>query len=179
MPLNFPATPIIDQVYTYGERSWKYNGRAWIASGQIIGYTGSRGYTGSIGTVGYTGSTGASGNIGYVGSSGPVFINLLTSGSLYVLEGTRRWYAPFAVTITSVKPRLAIIADRDVIFILKKNGENAVTMSIPSGQNTTTAYTSPPVNLAEGDYLTVSIIQVGTPSFPGTDLYVQIRYSQI
>lgn len=178
MPLNFPAVPQFDDVYTYGERSWKYNGRAWIASGQIIGYTGSRGFTGSVGALGFTGSVGPAGNTGFTGSSGPTFVNLLTSGSLYVFDGTRRWYAPYNAVITSITPRLAGAADRNVIFIVKKNGVNAATVSVPSGQLTATAYTIP-ISLAEGDYITISITQVGTPSFPGTDLYVQLRYNQV
>lgn len=177
MPLNFPATPQFDDVYTYGERSWKYNGRAWIATGQIIGYTGSRGFTGSGGALGFTGSEGQTGNIGFTGSSGPTFVNLLTAGSLYVFDGTKRWYAPFNLTINSIKPRLAIAADRNVIFIVKKNGVNAATVTIPSGQLTTSAVTTP-ISLVEGDYITTSITQVGTASFPGTDLYIQLRYNQ-
>lgn len=177
MPLNFPATPQSDDIYTYGERSWKYNGRAWIASGQIIGYTGSRGFTGSIGALGFSGSKGQTGDIGFTGSAGPVFVNLLTSGLLYVFDGNKRWYAPFNLTINSIRPRLAGAADRNVIFIIKKNGINAATITIPSGQTIAAAYTVPIV-LAEGDYITTSITQVGTASFPGTDLYVQLRYSQ-
>ena len=176
MPLNFPATPQNNDVYTYGSRSWVYNGRSWIASGQIIGYTGSRGYAGSIGAVGYVGSAGAAGAIGYSGSVGPVFVNLLTSGALYVFDGTKRWYAPFNLSITSIKPRLALAADRDVIFIIKKNGISTVTLTITSGQTSAAAYTTP-ISLAEGDYLTTSITQVGTASFPGNDLYVQLKYS--
>ena len=178
MPLNFPATPQFDEVYTYGERSWKYNGRSWIASGQIVGYTGSRGYTGSIGGLGYTGSEGQTGNIGYTGSAGPTFVNLLTAGVLYVFDGTKRWYAPYNLTISSIKPRLAIVADRNVIFIVKKNGISVATITIPSGQTTTTAYTTP-IAMNEGDYITTSITQVGTSSFPGTDLYIQLKHNPV
>lgn len=29
MSLNFPSSPIIDQLYSYGERTWKWNGIYW------------------------------------------------------------------------------------------------------------------------------------------------------
>ena len=172
MPLNFPTAPQTDDVYTYGERSWKYNGRAWIATGQIIGYTGSRGYAGSIGGPGYTGSIGP---IGYVGSTGPTFINLYTSGTLYVFEGTRRWYAPANVEVTSVIGRMVGLANQDVIFSVKKNGQTQATLTVPTAQLVTPTYTTP-FTVNEGEFLTVSIQQVGTSSAPGNDLYVQIKY---
>lgn len=31
MALNFPASPILDQVYTVGNSSWKWNGTSWNA----------------------------------------------------------------------------------------------------------------------------------------------------
>lgn len=31
MPLNFPSTPTLNQVYTSGSYSWKWNGSAWEA----------------------------------------------------------------------------------------------------------------------------------------------------
>ena len=172
MPLNFPTSPQTDDVYTYGERSWKYNGRAWIATGQIIGYTGSRGYTGSASTVmGYTGSSGA----GYTGSAGPTFINLYTSCTLYVFEGVRRWYAPSTVVVTSIIGRMVGTANQDVIFAIKKNGQTQATLTVPTAQLVTATYTTP-FTVNEGEFLTVSIIQVGTSSAPGNDLYVQIKY---
>ena len=31
MALNFPASPILDQIYTVGNSSWKWNGTSWNA----------------------------------------------------------------------------------------------------------------------------------------------------
>lgn len=31
MSLNFPASPSVNQIYTVGDSSWKWNGVAWIA----------------------------------------------------------------------------------------------------------------------------------------------------
>lgn len=35
MPIDFPSSPTTDQIYTYAERTWKWNGEGWalIASG--------------------------------------------------------------------------------------------------------------------------------------------------
>jgi len=174
MALNFPDGPGTGDPYTYGGRTWVYNGRAWVASGQLSGYTGSQGgigYTGSSG-VGYTGSGGP----GYTGSSGPSFINIYTSGSLYAFDGTRRWYAPYNLSVNSVVANMVTAADAGVIFAIKKNGTTAAPVTITTGQLTAT-YTTP-FTMSGGDYVTVSIIQAGSASNPGSELYVQLKYTQ-
>ncbi len=45
--VNFPADPLTNDVYTFGGRSWQWNGRAWQSVSTFTGYTGSQGYTGS------------------------------------------------------------------------------------------------------------------------------------
>jgi hypothetical protein len=72
MPLDFPGTPQLNDVYNYGDRSWKYNGRSWVASSQTIGYTGSQGITGFVGSQGTAGFVGSQGTLAVVriGSNG-------------------------------------------------------------------------------------------------------------
>ena len=55
MAINFPDSPTNGTVFTAGQRSWTWNGRAWQATSVTVGYTGS---IGSIGPIGYTGSAG-------------------------------------------------------------------------------------------------------------------------
>jgi hypothetical protein len=176
MALNFPDSPNTGDPYSYGNRSWVYNGRAWVATSATIGFTGSAGPQGATGVAGsgYTGSAGTT--PGYTGSSGPSFINIYTSGSLYVFDGTRRWYAPYNLTVTSAVANLVGSADANLIFAIKKNGTTAATVTIPTSSLTATYST--PFSMIAGDYITISILQTGSSISPGNDLYVQLKYTQ-
>jgi DNA-binding beta-propeller fold protein YncE len=43
MTLNFPNSPTLDQTYSYGERTWVWNGNYWETANFTVGYTGSQG----------------------------------------------------------------------------------------------------------------------------------------
>lgn len=77
--IDFPTSPTNGEVYSFGGRSWIFNGKAWqlitVVPQGAVGYTGSRGETGYVGSasivpgpLGYTGSRGA----GYTGSQGEI-----------------------------------------------------------------------------------------------------------
>lgn len=69
MPIDFPSTPALDQTYSFGSRTWKYNGEAWESITTTFGPTGP---TGPTGITGPTGPTGAASTItGPTGSTGP------------------------------------------------------------------------------------------------------------
>jgi hypothetical protein len=70
--INFPSGPSLNDTYNLGLRTWKWNGDAWALEPLTGGFTGSQGYTGSVG-IGYTGSVG----IGYTGSSGYTGSNIV------------------------------------------------------------------------------------------------------
>ena len=40
MPLDFPTSPTLNEIYTFGGRSWIFNGTAWdvYSSGRIMPY---------------------------------------------------------------------------------------------------------------------------------------------
>lgn len=49
MPLDFPTSPTLNEIYTYSGRSWKWNGTAWdvyIASGNFVNTL--NGFTGGV-----------------------------------------------------------------------------------------------------------------------------------
>ena len=43
MAINFPSSPSLNQVYTFDNRSWRWNGEYWQSITVTTGYTGSRG----------------------------------------------------------------------------------------------------------------------------------------
>jgi len=99
MSLNFPTSPSLNQIYTFGSKSWTWNGYGWVLQSLSIGATGPTGpvssvngllgdvniFAGSnisisttvdgitissIGGGGGTGVTGATGATGATGSQG-------------------------------------------------------------------------------------------------------------
>ena len=92
MPIDFPDSPTLDQVFTAAEQVWVWDGAVWrirVAQGatgptgpiglSVTGPTGPTGLTGSTGPTGPTGSqglTGPTGPIGETGPTGPIFQNV-------------------------------------------------------------------------------------------------------
>lgn len=74
--INFPDSPTLGQVYTFGNRSWEWTGAAWKLIGTgLPGPTGPTGPTGPAGAdsivPGPQGDTGPTGPTGPQGTSGP------------------------------------------------------------------------------------------------------------
>lgn len=96
--LNFPANPVVNDVYAFGNRQYIFDGYSWnVTTNGLIGYTGSQGgigYTGSQGDIGYTGSQGIQGIqgdqgvIGYTGSQGVIGY----TGSISINDNTNTSY---------------------------------------------------------------------------------------
>ena len=68
MPISFPSSPSLNDVYTYSGRSWKWNGEVWLALGTVQGTTGAQGSIG-IGFQGVQGPLGIQGSQGLQGQS--------------------------------------------------------------------------------------------------------------
>lgn len=95
MALDFPNNPNINDIYTYGNYSWIWDGYVWLR--RDVGAVGPTGPTGSAGSPGSTGPTGATGSTGptgptgaastvtgptgSTGPTGPGYVNLPISGS--------------------------------------------------------------------------------------------------
>ncbi len=71
--LNFPSSPNIGDIYTYGVRSWVWSGAVWSAapSSGPPGVEGPPGPEGPEGPVGPQGQRGEAGPAGPVGPAGP------------------------------------------------------------------------------------------------------------
>jgi hypothetical protein len=62
MPLDFPPTPSVNELYTYGGYSWIWTGSAWnVYSASPTGNTGATGPQGNTGPTGPQGNTGPTG----------------------------------------------------------------------------------------------------------------------
>jgi hypothetical protein len=57
MPLDFPTSPVLNELYTFGGKTWKWDGAGWVSYN--VGLIGPTGATGSQGIQGPTGATGA------------------------------------------------------------------------------------------------------------------------
>lgn len=75
MPLNFPDSPTLNEIYTSGSNSWQWDGTVWNAlSSSIVGINGTNGVTGATGPAGATGATGAIGPTGPAGGASESFV---------------------------------------------------------------------------------------------------------
>jgi hypothetical protein len=96
-------------------------------------------------------------------------------GALTVAAGTARWYSPRAVTITKIRKHVSVApAGATLNMTLKKNGSSISTFNIADG-STTNVTNNLNLSVAEGDYLTIDITQIGS-STAGSDLNVVISY---
>ena len=133
-------------------------------------------------TIAAPGPQGAKGERGIDGRS--VFTQTLTfTGELYVVTAKPRYYATFDGTITAIAVSVGTApVGADIIVNLYINGTTI--FDSPSGRPTISdgsysdlSSTADTATLNTGDYLTVSIDQVGS-SFAGSDLTVQIELTQ-
>ena len=157
-----------------------FTGSAGAAGGDgSVGFTGSQGdigYTGSAG-AGFTGSRGDVGFTGSVGANGNRSVTLAQEGLLVVREGTARWYAPAALTISQITFRLDVAADQEATIVIKKNGVATRTLVMPVASLKTVNTTA--FSMAEDDYLTVDVTTSGSAgsTTQGSGLNVVFLYS--
>jgi len=113
-----------------------------------------------------------------------VFTQTLTfTVELYVVTAKPRYYSTFDGTITEIAVSVGTAPiGADVIVNIYKNGTTIFDSpsgrpTIPDGSYFDLSSTADTATLSTGDYLTVSIDQVGS-SFAGSDLTVQIELTQ-
>ena len=76
MAIDFPASPVLNQTYTFGSRTWKWSGYGWMAVTTtygpqgVQGIQGTQGLQGLLGTQGLIGTQGTQGLQGTLGTQG-------------------------------------------------------------------------------------------------------------
>lgn len=110
MPINFPDSPTLNQTYTVGSRTWKWNGSAWLyeprpnvavsttqpstpAAGDVwlnsstsdLNVYNNSQWVNLKGATGVTGATGVAGAVGATGATGPVNGGAVTRALAMVL----------------------------------------------------------------------------------------------
>lgn len=35
MPIDYPSSPTVNQIYTYNGKAWVFNGTAWVGAGFV------------------------------------------------------------------------------------------------------------------------------------------------
>ena len=103
------------------------------------------------------------------------------SGPLRVYTGTGRLYLEGPYSLSNVRLSLGVVADRDVIIDIKKNGTSIYSTPprLVAGAFTTLANTNvSTATFVKGDYLTLDVVQVGL-SQTGTDLTATIRIKRL
>jgi len=69
MAIDFPDSPSLNQQFTSGSTTWKWNGSVWLVV-RDFAPTGATGPTGAVGATGAQGETGATGLTGVTGAQG-------------------------------------------------------------------------------------------------------------
>lgn len=121
MAISFPVSPVLNQTYSYGSTTWKWNGVAWDNTSTTFGPAGSQGTQGLSGSQGLQG-TGPQGIQGTIGTPGP--------------GGALSYYGYFYDTTLQT----AAVGNAAYPFTFNSvNGQNGITVS--SGSQVTFAAT--------------------------------------
>lgn len=83
MPLDFPTSPSVNQVYSSGGNAWVWDGTAWNATSSISVYTGATGATGTV-TGDYVSTF--NGATGTVGISAGTNVTITPTGNTFTIS---------------------------------------------------------------------------------------------
>ena len=170
MPIDFPASPSIGDVYTVGSRKWTWTGNGWQATPSSVGPQGIQGIQGTQGTQGTQGLQGLQGTQGTLGTTGAMNVAYTQQGTLSVVTGLTRYYFEENKTITKIRASVGTApTGASLIVRVFENGVSIGDTTITAGSFTGTS--TPNVAVGPGDYITASITQVGS-TIAGTDLTV-------
>ena len=109
---------------------------------------------------------------------GGFFKTFNRSGDLAVTTGTQRFYLVATSELSNVEAYVKTApVGADATFNIIKNGSTTIKTVTISDGNTSSGDNLSEIALAEGDYLTVNITQVGS-STAGADLYINLSFNK-
>lgn len=120
MPVDFPSSPTLNQTYTYGENTWKWNGTAWDNTSSYPGPQGTTGAQGIQGTTGIQGLTGIQGPIGPQGTTG-----------IQGLTGIQGISGTISVLINPQSGTTYTLSTSDIGNLITTSNASAITVTVP------------------------------------------------
>ena len=157
MAIDFPSSPLVNGTYTFGGRTWLWNGSAWDNVTTTLGPQGIQGVQGTTGLQGLQGTYTVSSTVPISPATGNTWLNTNT-GRLYIYDGTS-WFEPYnnltgasgtngvqgiqgtygpATVLANLQPTSYVIAPTDngkYIDITSGNVTIDTTTAFTSGQN--------------------------------------------
>ena len=142
MPGDCPSSPTLNQTYTFGENTWKWNGTAWDNTSS---YPGPQGTTGAQGIQGTTGIQGIQGTTGLQGAQGLTGTQGLTG--VQGISGT------ISVLINSQSGTTYTLAASDIGNLITTSNASAITVTVP------------PSTFSIGDVINIQQTDIGQVTF--------------
>jgi len=126
MPIDFPNSPTLNQVFTVGTNSWTWNGTTW----NVV-------RTGVTGPTGPQGPQGIQGLTGPAGASGGITLSVTNSGSgAYVINGSNN-------------PTLSFIRGHRYVINVNASGHPFWIQTVPGAYSSGNVYSSGVTNNGE------------------------------
>lgn len=175
MPIDFPTNPTLNQTYTFGSRTWSWNGSAWDNVTTTLGPTGAQGTQGLQGTQGIQGLVGIQG-FGFSQSQGTTGIQGLTG--IQGNTGPQGTTGSYITTLTiDSKTSNYTINTGDEGKLIEMGSASALTLSIPTDATFNFAVgTQITIIQTNSGQVTISAVTPGTTTVvgtPGTKLRAQ------
>jgi hypothetical protein len=186
MALNFPSSPQVNDTYTLGTKTWRYDGDAWLLIGIQSGFSGFSGYSGYSGAgesgfsgysgtstsgfsgiSGYSGYSGGAGSNGPAGSASPKAISIADPTSA---EDVTFFFTPIEVTVTIVEVVLRGSATPSVTLSVRYNSDrSAAGTAVVNAQTVTNTTTGTAVTLTSDVVIPAnSFVWLETSAVSGT-----------